>query len=123
MTDVTHARRHLLITLLLPLMAMRAFVPAGFMPVVAMDGVSIVMCADGLPQPADDSGKRDDHSGDSSGTCPYSQASYKAPPLLPAALTFHPVLAAEQLEPHTPQLPALTGPPRSSVARAPPQLS
>lgn len=123
---MTARRRALLIALLLPVMALRALLPAGYMPVAGSDGLQVVMCSDGLQwSPAIDTrGERDDHSRlAGTGECHFSHGGAKAPP--PSILT----LAALQVPvahrmPSPGDEPSLAaGPPRVTAARAPPALS
>lgn len=113
-------RRHLTIALLLPLLALRALLPAGFMPVVDAGELRIVMCADGLQLPTGDSGHSDSSGGND---CPFAHASLNAPPVQSGAIIalrapeFHAVTSANS------HLPATTGPPRTAAARAPPLSS
>ncbi len=107
-----------LIALLLPVLALRALLPAGFMPVAEASGFRIVLCSAGL------------QSGDASSSggvgwpndndCPFAQGLASGPPSVPLALA----LAAREL-----RLPAEApeaqqccgpGPQRVHSARAPP---
>jgi hypothetical protein len=126
---ITRRRIHLLVTLLLPFMALRAFLPAGYMlgaPGAA--GWALVMCSQGLYAPPHVSG--DGHGGghqlpqdaDHSDHCPFAMATAAVIPVsalwsMPAvSFTLHFTPAA------TDELPPATGPPRQAPARAPPAL-
>lgn len=118
------SRRHTRgwIALLLPLMLLRALLPAGYMP-VAVDGeLRIVMCSAGLALIAD-TGNTGDHTQPSDdGSCLFAHAAAFAPPaaapccaVAPPSLSFDASLITE--------LPPATGPPRATSARAPPSFS
>lgn len=118
------ARRHirLVIALLLPLMVLRAMLPAGYMPVAENGELRMVMCSAGMQLPG---GDHTDH-GQQPATdtvCPFASALTGAPPVQQAMLA---VVAAAEF-PFTSfsadTLPPSTGPPRITAARAPPALS
>jgi hypothetical protein len=77
---------HLVIALLLPLMVLRAMLPAGYMPVAENGTLRIAMCSDGFqPAATDHSGDQQSGSGDhqlpsGSGDCPFANAAMNAPP-------------------------------------------
>lgn len=81
------SRRHtrLIIALLLPLMVLRAMLPAGYMPVAENGVLRMAMCSDGLYPAAVDQGE-DRKSGDNhqlpsdSGSCPFANAAVNAAP-------------------------------------------
>lgn len=112
---MTRSRRHLLIALLLPLLALRAMLPAGYMADTHAGDFRLVMCADGLLLP--DTGE-DSHDEDS-GLCLFAQAAQAAVPaapfVMPAAAPVAPSLVdiSHLLAP-------TTGPPRTDRARGPP---
>lgn len=120
------SRRHLRIAvaLLLPLLALRALLPAGYMVANAAGELRIVMCSTGLaawgaPAPAmpgDHDKPLPDHGDD----CPFAHSSMQAPPpyLVHSADAPVPVF----LFPSNPSdhIPPATGPPRQHGARAPP---
>lgn len=118
------SRRRLLTFLLLPVLALRVLLPAGFMPVVEGGEVRIGLCPEGMHMPGHA------HDGDDGqpeerrmGKCPFANAGSTAPPpqflpsraMLVPAFRFHPPAAAEQ--------PPAAGPPREAAARAPPLAS
>ena len=128
---VTNRRLHLLVTLLLPFMALRAFLPAGYMlgaPPAGETGWALVMCSQGLYAAAHDAG--DDHSSghqlpqgaDHGDHCPFAMATAAVLPVaatwsMPAvSFAIHFIPAAVD------HLPPATGPPRQAPARAPPAL-
>lgn len=116
---VTRSRRHLLIALLLPLLALRALLPAGYMAEAQAGEFRLVMCAEGLhlPQDSDDQ----DPAGDN-GLCLFAHAAQAAVPAAPFI-----VPAAPEVAPAAPGgehlLAPTTGPPRADLARGPPSLS
>jgi len=107
------------IALLLPLMLLRALLPAGYMPVVAQDGLQIVMCSDGLADPSD-SAPGGDHSQTQVGdSCLFAHAATFAPPMAAACcLAASPISFFARLDPSTAS--PGTGPPRLHSARGPP---
>jgi len=117
---------HLVIALLLPLMVLRAMLPAGYMP-VAQDGtLRIAMCSDGIQPAATDHGDKSTGSGHEqssvSGSCAFANAAASAPP--PAALQSIAVIEFD-----AGFIPAGAAPHRSASivrvqsARGPPSLS
>jgi hypothetical protein len=81
------SRRHkrFVIALLLPLMVLRAMLPAGFMPVAENGVLRIALCSDGLYPAVIDQGKDHEHGGNhklpsDSGNCPFANAAANAPP-------------------------------------------
>lgn len=81
------SRRHtrLIIALLLPLMVLRALLPAGFMPVAEDGALRMAMCSDGLyPTTADHHGHPspagDEQQSSGSGSCPFALAAVNAAP-------------------------------------------
>lgn len=119
---MTSHRRHLLIALLLPLLALRAMLPVGVMPAVGDGEVRLVMCSDGLLLPAEDAGGKGPIE-PIGGDCPFAQALFEAPPphFIPmAALSVDaPALHRSASSPRPPA----TGPPRPHGARGPPSHS
>lgn len=135
-------RLRLLIVLLLPLLAVRALLPDGYMLATGSGQLRMVLCDAGLtgwrsPAPADqqhdphqhhdshqhhDQNQHDD--GDDSPTvgenCPFALAAVHAP--APHLLTGVATPAPEFrfLSRYADQLPPATGPPRQASARAPP---
>lgn len=83
---MTRRRLHLVIALLLPLMVLRAMLPAGYMPVTENGMLRIAMCSDGLYSAANDpSGDSTTDSGNhelpaGSGDCAFANAAAGAPP-------------------------------------------
>ncbi len=117
---VNASRRRLALALLLPMLALRALLPGGFMPVVEAGELRIVMCADGLQLSTHDS-DRSDSAGDND--CPFAHANLNAPVMQCRTIVtrrapeFHAVTCDDS------SLPATTGPPRTAAARAPPLSS
>jgi hypothetical protein len=114
--------RHV-IALLLPLMVLRALLPAGFMPVAEHGELRMVMCSAGLALPGTDhSGKgTQDHTG--SDSCPFAHAAASAPPTQHVVAITEPLREVRFLSLAIDTLPPATGPPRTAAARAPPALS
>jgi hypothetical protein len=122
------ARRQLrrLVAVLLPLLALRALLPAGYMVATDHGQLAIVMCTPGLAASSAASGEMPAHhhgskpSPAAADDCPFAHAVINAPPPhqvegpAPTAPRFH--LAARILV----LLPPTTGPPRATSARAPP---
>jgi hypothetical protein len=115
---------NLLATLLLPLLALRALLPVGYMAVMQDSGLRVVMCSEGLQlQRAAEAGSAShghelpaDH-GD--GGCAFALAAFSAPP--PAPLVFALPSATTYFQPADPTaLPVATAVRRPS-ARAPPR--
>jgi hypothetical protein len=122
MRPVTASRRRLLIALLLPGLALRVLLPAGFMPLVEGGELRIVMCSDGMQLPGTDSG--DEHpGGDDMGKCPFANAAFNAPLTQFVVVGAIATLDAQFLPFPAEDLPPSTGPPRVAAARAPPYLS
>lgn len=115
-------RRHLrlVLALLLPLMALRALLPAGTMPVAEDGGLRIVMCSAGLAQPGDDG---DHELPPNAGDCPFAHAATLAPPSQPVIGPFTTPITVRFHSTRATTLPPATGPPRVASARAPPALS
>jgi hypothetical protein len=123
---VTRRRLHFVIALLLPLMALRALLPAGYMLDSGHGALRVVMCSEGLhsapvgensdPSNGNGHGQRD------SGSCPFAQATMNAPP--PSA---SPSIVMVRFEAGA--VPAFAAPIRSTSlvrvqsARGPPSLS
>ncbi len=83
---MTRRRLHLVIALLLPLMVLRAMLPAGYMPVTENGTLRIAMCSDGLYSAAtvpssDSTTDRGNHELPAgSGDCAFANAATSAPP-------------------------------------------
>jgi hypothetical protein len=117
---------HLVIALLLPLMVLRAMLPAGYMPVAENGTLRIAMCSDGIYRAATDHNSDKSGSGheqsSASGSCAFANAVVSAPP--PAALQFIVAIAVD-----AGTIPASTAPTRPASivrvqsARGPPSLS
>jgi hypothetical protein len=122
--QVTARRRALLIALLLSVMAVRALLPAGYMPVGGPQGLQVAMCSDGLQLLSDTRSEPADH-GRLAGTgeCHFSHGGAKAPPphLLTLAALQAPMASQLTFANNEPS-PAI-GPPRVTTARAPPAIS
>ncbi len=126
---ITRRRKHLVLALLLPLLALRTFLPSGYMvaPTAADGGWQLVMCSQGLLAATDDGADHgatgDQHLPQDSGQCPFAMAGAAVLPVTTTwsfaitAATLHFIPAALE------QLPPATGPPRQTAARAPPTLS
>jgi hypothetical protein len=122
MRSVTASRRRLLIALLLPVLALRVLLPAGFMPVSDGGELRIVMCSEGMHLPdAGTGGDRPD--GDDMGNCPFASASFNAPLPQFVVVAATPTLSARFISFAADDLPPSTGPPRAAAARAPPYHS
>lgn len=118
---ISRHRLYLVLTLLMPLLTLRALLPAGYMVSAAHDGPRIVMCSEGLAAlnaPADDSQHPQPASAD--GDCAFAHAAASAPPPHYIAGAFVPALDVAFLSAVTDSLPPATGPPRQAGARAPP---
>jgi hypothetical protein len=127
---MTSHRKSNLIWLLLPLLALRALVPAGFMLDASSDGLSMVICSGGVYKtvsvdhgdqaPVTDHGQQTQH-GDS--ICPFAVAATGAPapsalPMVLGALSAIGIVANDVAEFHS-----LFGPSRVQQSRAPPYFS
>jgi hypothetical protein len=115
---ITHRSRRLWIALLLPLLALRAMLPAGHMPVAADGELHIVMCSAGLAE--SETGDGDDHV-PKERSCLFAHAAAFAPPSevhhshpAPAFLTFDIPVAAQRLPTNPYRFAAARGPPRYS---------
>lgn len=112
------------IALLLPLMALRAMLPAGYMPVAADGELRIVMCSAGLAGQTDADGNSD-HPAPSlgmDGGCLFGHAATIAPPSAIPCCAFAPSLVSF-VSRSSALTPPSTGPPRVTAARAPPSFS
>jgi hypothetical protein len=118
------SRRHLYVLLtLLPLLTLRALLPAGYMVAADGEGPRIVMCSDGLAasqSPSNDS--RHDQLPAAGEECPFALAAMHAPPPHEVVRVFAPTLETLFFAQTSDELPPSTGPPRLSGARAPPAL-
>ncbi len=117
------SRRHmyLVLTLLMPLLTLRALLPAGYMASPSSDGPRIVLCSGGLAAwntPAGDS--RHNQLPAAAEDCPFALAAMHAPPPHVVLRNFAPALQTRFLSRSADELPPTTGPPRQSGARAPP---
>jgi len=119
------SRRHirLVIALLLPLMVLRAMLPAGYMPVAENGELRMVMCSAGLQLPVSNDTEQGKHHSTADTPCPFANVLTSAPPVQYVATVI--VAAAEFrfTSLTTDTLPPPTGPPRITAARAPPALS
>jgi hypothetical protein len=112
---------YLVLTLLMPLLTLRALLPAGYMVSGASDGPRIVLCSEGfaaLHAPAND--PRHDQLPAAGDDCPFALATAHAPPPHVVVRDFAPLLEIQFLSQSAAGLPPSTGPPRQSGARAPP---
>jgi hypothetical protein len=82
---VNRHRLQLVIALLLPFMALRALLPAGFMPSADGDGPRLVLCSDGLSAWNAGGGPSQPAHGDAGDDCPFAHAAHSAPPRFHAA--------------------------------------
>jgi hypothetical protein len=121
---VSASRRRLLTFLLLPVLALRVLLPAGFMPVAEGGEVRIGICPEGMHMPGHTSGDNDGQPEERRmGNCPFANAGSSAPPpqflathaMRVPAFRFDPPAAGDQ--------PPASGPPRNAAARAPPLAS
>jgi hypothetical protein len=113
-------RRHLqlAIALLLPFMALRALLPAGFMP-SADGGPRLVLCSEGLPASDSGGGPSQPAHGDAGDNCPFAHAAHFAPPRF--HVTSVPFVGNSAFVARTSALvPASSKPLLSGGARAPP---
>lgn len=115
------SRRHLLIALLLPLLALRALLPAGFMPTADADGLRLVMCSDGLVPATNDHDEGAPGLAWDAGDCPFALSALLAPAVEPASGSLIPFLMFLDAAPAATTLPPATGPPRQTTARGPPR--
>lgn len=123
---ITRRPLRLGIALLLPLMALRALLPAGFMPVPDSGGFALVMCSAGLASTAGDPATSDDdHPRDpGTGLCAFALAASTVPPPTQHTIALVDPLRESRGFQREPDLfPPATGPPRTAAARAPPALS
>lgn len=114
------------LALLLPLMLLRGLLPPGYMPVAEHGQLRIVLCSAGpvLPDSGDGDGTdRGPQLPPNAGDCPFAKGWAGAPPVHAAAALIVPRRQTVRLPPHATSLPASTGPPRTTAARAPPRLS
>lgn len=119
------------IALLLPLMVLRALLPAGYMPAVEHGQWRMVMCSAGLQLPAahhtdhqpipDHPGSG--HSGSPDGGCPFASAAQTAPVCQYVVAIIEPLRKVQFAAVAADDLPPATGPPRRTAARGPPSLS
>jgi hypothetical protein len=122
---MTRRRLHFVIALLLPLMALRAMLPAGYMLDARHGELRMVMCSAGLYLPA----SGDDHpSGghplqSSAGDCVFAHAAVSAPSIQFIVAVIEPPRNVRFVSLPVDSLPPATGPPRVAAARAPPALS
>jgi hypothetical protein len=130
---ISRRRLHLVITLLLPLMALRAFMPAGYMvaPVVnAAHGATqwaLVMCREGMLPRADSGADQPGPGQHQPGTDDTDHCAFAATAAvpLPAEASWSqlvPSFMVHLVSAAADQLPPATGPPRQAPARAPPPL-
>lgn len=120
---MSRRRLRLVIALLLPLMALRALLPAGYMVAAESGELGIVLCSDGLAAwgthaPSDP--EHDDKRQPAGEDCAFANATFNAP--VPHLLTSvaAPVPEFRFASVTSTQLPPATGPPRQTGARAPP---
>jgi hypothetical protein len=77
---ISRSRRHLVVALLLPLLALKALLPPGYMPAAGEGRLRIVMCSAGLAALA---GEQHDGTGSQPAehaTCAFAMAGAAAPP-------------------------------------------
>jgi hypothetical protein len=110
------------IWLLLPLMVLRAWLPAGYMPVAGEAGMRLVLCSGAILDPAAGGTPATTDAHDADLSCPFAHAPALAPPLdFSLAPAFTRVVAPGAASPTLSQ--QTTGPPRANPARGPPQHS
>lgn len=120
---LTRRRLHLVLALLLPLLALRALLPTGYMPVTEGGELRFALCSAGLAGPATDEAPAGDQQlPPNSDSCPFALASAMAPP--PVATWHAPVLQAAT-GPVVPRSAPLARPSidRAQTPRGPPVLS
>jgi hypothetical protein len=111
----------MMIALLLPLLALRALLPAGYMPSADDEGPRMVLCSAGLAAWSAPAGNPQPAHGTARDDCPFAHAALNAPPPhLVAAVVAVPDGRFAARVPGI-ALPA-AGPPRQALARAPPVL-
>lgn len=121
LAPMTRRHRHWVLTLLLPLLALRVLLPAGYMLNAAPDGPRIVMCNAGLAAWSTAATNPADHPAPAaSEDCQFAHAAFPAPPPHLVVRVFAPALQVLFTASSTEHLPPSTGPPRRSGARAPP---
>jgi hypothetical protein len=123
---MSRRRLHLVIALLLPFMALRGFLPAGYMPRAEGGELRIVMCSAGLALPAGGGHDDGDRRLPGHGTdCPFAlaQAGGIAPPSPHGLVQVAPPRIIRLQSLTTDSLPPATGPPRRATVRGPPALS
>ena len=120
---ITRRLKHLTIALLLPLLVLRAMLPAGYMPVADADGLRIVMCSASLPASLDDSTGSGHELPPNAGECAFAHSAGAAPPVsIDGLQVFAPAFNAETIGDYrSPDLPIDR--PRAHAARGPPALS
>lgn len=77
---ITRRHLHLAIALLLPLMVLRALLPAGYMPVAGDGAPRLVMCSGGFAALSGDSDGTDESLPQIAQNCLFAHASSAAPP-------------------------------------------
>lgn len=123
---MTRRRLDLIIALLLPLMVLRALLPAGYMPVAEDGELRIVMCSDGLvPAAASsaDDGSTQHKLPPNAGDCPFAHAAIDAPAVVVVITAVAAPVLPGLIAGRQSNLPLATGPPRHHSARGPPALS
>jgi hypothetical protein len=120
---MSRRRLRLLIALLLPLMALRALLPAGYMVAADPGELRVVMCSDGLAawgtHALPDQQHEDGHQ-PAGEDCPFANATFNAPATHLLSSVAAPVPELRFASAASAQLPLATGPPRQTGARAPP---
>jgi hypothetical protein len=117
------SRRHmyLVLTLLMPLLTLRALLPAGYMVSADGHGPRIVLCSEGMAGwKAASEDSRHDQLPDASPDCVFAHAAVHAPPPQVVVRDFAPLLLARFVSLSFAELPPATGPPRQYGARGPP---
>jgi hypothetical protein len=116
-------RRHIrvLVGLLLPLMVLRAMLPAGYMPVADQDGVRIVQCSAGI-FPSSGSAIGDHEEPPNYDSCPFAHAAGDAPPISNAPRLYSTEFVS-RIAIATVDIAVATSQPRANRARGPPTLS
>jgi hypothetical protein len=119
---ISRHRRYLLLLLLMPLLTLRALLPAGYMIAAAGDGPRMVLCSAGLAAWSAPADSDPHHPQPTAGgeDCAFAHAAASAPPPHFAPGEWIPAFEAQRIAAVTDRLPPATGPPRAAGARAPP---
>jgi hypothetical protein len=120
---IARRTQRLCIALLLPLLVLRAMLPAGFMPVADDAGLRIVMCSAGMAAWTGEGTDAPQHKlPPNAGECPFAHAPAGAPPV-DFSLPQPGVTPASFVVPDPDSLFPTATRARSHVARGPPRFS